>query len=470
LNNFVRNFDPQNKFNMTPWWCPEGLNGFTMDAPIHVLSNVHRQDLGCLDNSSITLGSAFLVDIDPDQQFVSVLFGVDSVQIQGVSGGSGAPAMSAKLNENFALMAQWTMAQQPRARPQPIAASTPQRAAQLTASLDAIAFDATALACSPALRRLQHDVARAKHGAALRLAMQNFDNDNRSTTFGRGDVSVQLGASSDRAFPNLPRIAEQRSPLVAPQLAFELHTAADRLLLDVGAALATQRPGGDAVVDALRIGVRRAASGVHWLLNGNVNTTRGALLARNYVLSVALTPSETALLANRALVIAAASSGDVLAEERRDGMLLRVYPRVLRLRRADATAHVAVKTWRFGQEITVRDRLCSLHTNYRLPTATSVVVRPVASPMRARPDRINNAPSDGVLLDRRSSPTLHTNASGLASPLLSTRRIALYELPAPRQPLRSQVFFTVFGRDARVLSIRHVIDLFSSIVCEFEQK
>jgi hypothetical protein len=410
LNNFVRNFDPNNRFNMTPWWNPAGLNGFSLNVQLSGSS----ASLGCAANAVLKLSEAFLVDIDPDQQFVSELF---SASVWTMFDASGQHALlNATLGGTFGLQRQWSQAAQPRPHPQPIGLSTTQRAAVLVLTLDNVKVSSAARLCSPALRNLRRSV-------SLRLAMNNFDSDSSSPTFASGDLAVTLGPAPDVRWPDPTRIAGVAvggAQPFGPGVPFAVVDGV--LLLDLATAVPTTVPGGASVLPQLRVGVRRGGGGVAWLANGLIATDVASLRQVGFVVAVALTVAEQSLLASRPLLIADAS-GAPLIRERDDGVLLRAFPRVIRVRDQATPVPVSVRSWRFG-----------------VPQSTTVAVKLVPSPMKARPDRVNSVPAGVVQLSAGSR--FATNATGVASvAVVQVQPLQVSQLPAPRQPMRSQMYF-----------------------------
>lgn len=409
LNNFVRNFDPANRFNMTPWWNPAGLNGFSLTAQL----TGGAAALGCAANGVLKLSEAFLVDIDPDQQFVSELF---SASVWTLYDSLGQHALlNATLGATFGLQRQWSQAAQPRPHPQPIGLATTQRAAVLVLTLDNVKVSAAARQCSPALRTVRRSV-------ALRLAMNNFDSDSSSPTFASGDLAVTLGPAPDVRWPDPTRlagVAVAGAPHFGPGVPFAIVDGV--LLVDLATAVPTAVPGGANLFAQLRLGVQRGAA-VVWLANGLIASDVASLQQVGFVVPVPLTAAEQSLLASRPLVIADAN-GAPLVRERDDGVLLRVFPRVIRVRDHATPVPITVRSWRFG-----------------VPQSTTVAVHAVPSPMRARPDRVNNDPAGVVKLS--VGARFATNGTGVASvSVVQGRSIAVGDLPAPRQPMRSQMYF-----------------------------
>lgn len=412
LNNFVANFNKTFFFGPhgpIPWWNPNGLNSFEFSTTLQS----GGAPLGCAAGAALRFDQGFLVDVDPDNQFVSEVFG----------GFFYSPLFNASLANTPAISRQWTQALAPRPNPPPIAATTAQRAAVLTLALSHVAFDPVSLACSPALAALAR---RQPEFLALRLSLNNFDNDNTSTTFATGDVVIALGAASDPFFVEPPRVAGVAKAgggaavALGPAVPFEIVNG--QLRLDLGTAVPTVAPGGASALSQLRLGVLRGAAGPTWLANGAIATDAATILKSGGIARVPLTPIEATLLASRALVLAD-SGGNALLWERDDGAVVRAYPRVIRLRRAAAREPVIVRTWRFGQ-----------------PVATSVAVKTVPSPMPQRADRVNNAPPGIVAL--ANGTFFSTNASGTAlTAAAMTRPVGVGELPDCRQPLRSQMYF-----------------------------
>jgi hypothetical protein len=414
LNNFVRNFDAANRFNMTPWWNPAGLNGFSLNVQL-TGSAAGNAALGCAANGVLKLSEAFLVDIDPDQQFVSELFSAAVWTLYDARGQNAL--LNATLGGTFGLQRQWSQAAQPRPHPQPIGLATTQRAAVLTLTLDNVKVAAAARLCSPALRNVRRSL-------ALRLAMNNFDSDSTSPTFASGDLALTLGPARDVHWPDPTRLAglavAGAPHRLGPGVPFAI--ADGVLLLDLAAAVPTAVPGGATLLSQLRLGVQRGGGGVAWLANGLIASDVASLQQVGFVVPVPLTVAEQSLLASRPLVIADAH-GAPLVRERDDGVLLRAFPRVIRVRDHAAPVPITVRSWRFG-----------------VPQSTTVAVRAVPSPMRARPDRLNNDPAGVVQLS--SGARFATNASGVASvAVVQVRPIGVGELPAPRQPMRSQMYF-----------------------------
>jgi hypothetical protein len=410
LNNFVANFNKTFFFGKSgpiPWWNPAGLNDFSFTTTL--LSSA--APLGCAAGAPLALSHSFLVDIDPDQQFVSAVFGGvwRSPLFNSTSVRLAAPAPT--------LTRQWTQSVKPRPNPPPIAALTAQRAAVLVLSLANAQFAPALVACSPALQAWA-----GASNAALRLSLNNFDNDPNSATFASGDVVISMGpAGDDTLFVEPARVAGvTEAPSLGPSVPFEV--AGGELALDLAVSVPTATPGGPSQLSQLRVGVRRVGTGgVTWLSNGLIATDARTLRHSGGVARIALTPAETSLLRGRPLVIADAS-GAVLLSERSDGRVVRAQPRVVRLLDSVAAVPIQVRTWQFG-----------------VPSGSSAVaVQSVPSPMPRRADRINGVPAGVVAF----AGAIQTNRSGVAVPTLSmTRAFNASELPAPRVPLRSQMYF-----------------------------
>ena len=294
-------------------------------------------------------------------------------------------------------------------------------------------FDPIALNCSPALRRFKSSIDANGGFVSIRLAMTNFDNNNASATFASGDVQVDIGANDDALFPEPPRLAiRPRSTTVrfGPSAPFQINTGRSgehELAVDLAVALPTTRPGSETEIQAVKFGVLRRSGAVTWLQRAtHVPTSRAALERSNGVVRVSLSAAEAKLLQSRPLGIACLNNTIVL-RERADGALLRAHPKALRLRSASAVSQIAVRTHKFGQ-----------------PAAVSASLTQVPSPMRPRPDRINNEPTAGASFVSASSGSaivLVTNSSGMGALNVSASSFPLSALPACRQPLRSNVYF-----------------------------
>ena len=73
LNNFVANFAPAHRGKLTPWWNAAGLNEFGLRTELRLSSPVSTD---CAAGATLrSPRGLYLIDLDPDQQFQSVLFG-----------------------------------------------------------------------------------------------------------------------------------------------------------------------------------------------------------------------------------------------------------------------------------------------------------------------------------------------------------------------------------------------------------
>ena len=472
LNNFISNYNLNN--TVTPWWNPQGVNYMRLlPSPA---SSALSPSLGWLSPANASLDCALsaslssspsptakLVDIDPDDQFISQIFGmVLTLALPNGAAVSGAWAPSG-------LRGQWFAAQCPLPDFHPqFGNDTRQRAGDWQSALTGVTWTGD-FSCSPLLQRL-HQLSPAS--LSVKLNTDDFNNDINDPAFCHGRLRAVIGP----AFPGEPveyipdRMLWAASPAPPPpppvndssltcklpdQIPFNfapfhmisLNTSSSFIssssssflstfsssptssftalaFFDLGNAVPLITPHGDSLYPTLLPFVASPSGALVPLAGCEVLTTREIYEQRAGITVCALTAAQEALLSASPLVLQDPQGHAALAEQRQ-GLFVFAEPRCNRLEAGEA-ANLTLYARQFG-----------------LPAAgLALDLALVPSPMRPRADRVNDVPLEGI---KFPSSLVSGPDGSLAFQVFGGNVSAGQGLPPPRVPLDSQIYFISGG-------------------------
>ena len=454
LNNFISNFNASNP--VVPWWNPKGVNYFQLqktpitsafDSSGQWLSSAVSTD--CLFSASLrSSASAKLVDIDPDDQFASQIFGmVITISLPGGASLSGKWSSSA-------LRGQWIAAQCPLPHwapkyvvstvffgsfffslimltpPPRFGNNTRQRAGDWQSVLTNVKTTGD-LSCSPILREL---LSISPTQLSIKIDTDDFNNDDSDPLFLTGRLRGVIGPYfageptanvPDRvlfpgATPGAPSVPSNCPlPTPVPFNAAAMRVTRTTIAFDLGNAVPLATPHGPSLFPALTPHYSRGGV-LYQLVNCTASTDQETYVARAGITVCQLSPSQASELADSPVSLLDGSGNAVLVEPS-DGIALYAEPRNHRLE-IGQQANVSILARQFG-----------------LPLSGLVLdLALVPSPMAPQPNRVNNAPVAGLQL-----PVSVTTASDGTALLQITggNVTAAPGLPAPRVPLDSQIYF-----------------------------
>lgn len=281
--------------------------------------------------------SAKLVDLDPQQQGVSMIFGLRlSLQLPGLAfAGDFGPTPFSNLWPRFSEgqgNAKWCAAYQ-----------------------STIAVDDWGSGQMPQVVQELRELA-AEDRLSIKFNADGYDPDFNSPTFtwGRivGAIGPYLEGEPHRFVAARSLVSPQGSPLSAPPFAvaapLRVDTATSMLFLDLGNALPTVAAGGDIKpLGVLRLVTRPATPGGQSVVLASVEPTTAFYQQEAGILSVRLAPPQLEAVADTPVALTDASGKTLLAEDTQ-GRCLRADDFVFRMSPGD-TAKTVVYATRFGR-------------------------------------------------------------------------------------------------------------------------
>lgn len=348
INNDINNYNPKNWNDLDVSWNPYGSHRWTIQCVVSGFVDQNGKLFGgksddpligaAVKSVSGTSGaSAKLVDLDPDQQGRTRLYGFN-IQI-AAAGSAGSSLVQGQFVDTSTLINLW-FGRVPARRGDSAAGGAWQSV------LENLKWGDTS--SSPFLQQLQKT---SPSGLSIRLSVYGFDADSTSPTFRYGKIVGTIGPNQQGAPPHIVAPSRLLSPggsspmWNAPAV---VDTSRKRLTIDLGNSVPDQQPGGP----PMDLGTMQAAI---ILPNknipiGTINYSQKQYLQTAGVSQLNLTQQQADLVATNPLGILITPKGvaAVGLQENSDGILVQV-DRCSVLMNPGETTTVGLYASAFGQ-------------------------------------------------------------------------------------------------------------------------
>ena len=348
INNDINNYNPKNWNDLDVSWNPYGSHQWTVQCVVSGFVDQNGKFYGAkstdpLMGASVTSisgssgASAKLVDLDPDQQGRTRLYGFN-IQI-AAAGSTGSSLVQGHFVDTATLINLW-FGRVPARRGDSAAGGAWQSVLENLKWGD--------ISVSPFLQQVQK---ASPSGLSIRLSVYGFDADSTSPTFRYGKIVGTIGPSQQGAPPHIVAPSRLLSPggnspmWNAPAV---VDTTNKRLTIDLGNSVPDQQPGGP----PMDLGTMQAAI---ILPNknipiGTINYSQKQYLQTAGVSQLNLTQQQADLVASNPLGILIAPKGvaAVGLQENSDGILVQV-DRASVLMNPGETTTVGLYASAFGQ-------------------------------------------------------------------------------------------------------------------------
>jgi hypothetical protein len=448
VNNELSNFDPQNP--TIPLWNPMGVANFrlqgknvngtplsgvrvtsVMDSSGHLVTHSSQDPLVGATVQSNTGTPAKLVDLDPSQQLVSQIFGL---QLQVAIGGAGGAGFATKSGEWLTvpnLTDLWFSR-----------GLGPSGIFQTVIRANQIQWN------NPGTSPLLQQFEQACHdGISVKLTVDLYDLSNASSTFTMGRVTGVFGPASDEEpvrFPTrklVPQVSggspRNSSFWSAP---FAVDANRSKAVFDLGNSFQVQQNPKTGAPESVPVGTATAvilASGGPIALNPPLNYQQTQYQLTSGLVEVDLTPDQLTAISNNpvGIVVEAAGPDPVLAEAE---PYVNLSPMFMRLSPGEQ-GEAELRAYRFGQPL-ANERL---DVELLFPGFFAQNF-PQFPGLDQQLDPEINQPPAGITLETQSGGSggpgfVETGSDGIAR--LRVKANVPQPLPEAREFIDSQVYF-----------------------------
>jgi hypothetical protein len=451
VNNILSNFDPHSP--TIPLWNPRGVALFqfqgknvngtqlsgvsvmsVMDSSGHLVTHSSQDALVGATVLSNTGTPAKLVDLDPSQQLVSQIFGL---QLQVAIGGAGGAGFATKSGEWLTVpnLTDLWFVRNPQGGPSGIF--------QTVIQANQIEWN------NPDASPLLYQFQQACHdGISVKFAVDLYDLSNASPTFTIGRVAGAFGPASDEEpvrFPTrklVPQVPDGGNPQDSAfwSAPFAVDAGRSKAVFDIGNSFQVQQNPKTGAPESVPVGTATAVvvtGGGTISLSPSLNYQQSQYQLTAGIVEVDLTPDQlTAISGNPAgIVVEAAGSDPVLAEA---APYVNLSPMFMRLSPGEQ-GETELRAYRYGQPL-ANERL---DVELLFPGFFAQNF-PQYPGLDQQLDPDINQPAAGITLETQSGGSggtgfVETDGDGIAR--LRIKANVPQPLPESREFIDSQVYF-----------------------------